>query len=513
MINYREILRLKSQGFSNSRVATSIGSSRNTVAAIWRLAQEKGIAWPLPDNVTNGVLKQRLYPEQQKTLTRKEPDFEYMFKELAKPGVNLTLLWAEYCEACAQEQLLPYQRTQFSEKYREFAKTQKATLRIKHKPGEAMEVDWAKNTIPVYDALNRKTLEGYLFIACLSCSLYCYAEAFPDMRSAEWLRGHIHAYEYYGGVTRILVPDNLKTGVIKHTPNELKLNRSYQEMAEYYGTAIVPARPRKPQDKPNVESSVGDVETWILAALRKQKFFSFEELNQAIRLKLEEYNSKPFQKRKGSRKDAFEMEEKSYLMPLPASPYEAAVWSAATIQPDYLIAVGNCKYSVPYEYIGKRVEVRVTEKTVEVFYKGMRIASHIRHLYEQGPVYQLEHMPEKHQKYLKYNAQSFQTWANDVGDATGVIIRGFLTRYQTPQQGYQSCASMMKLADQYSTNRLENACKKALVYTPGPDLKMIRTILKNGQDRVSLPKTKHQSNGKYGITRGRAYYAEGGDDE
>lgn len=198
-----------------------------------------------------------------------------------------------------------------------------------------MEVDWVGDTLKVYDAASGSDIPAYIFVAVLPSSLYGYAEVFPDKKSNHWIEAHIHAYSFFGGVTRILIPDNLKTGVIKNTRTELVLNRSYHEMAEHYGTAIIPARPVKPKDKPNAEGTVKVIETWIFAALRNRKFFTFDELNKAICEKLEEFNAKPFQKKKGSRLFAFIEEEKDFLMPLPASPYETAVWTTATIQLDF----------------------------------------------------------------------------------------------------------------------------------------------------------------------------------
>ena len=377
-----------------------------------------------------------------------------------------------------------------------------------------MEVDWIGDTLKVYDSANCCEIPAYIFVAVLPCSLYGYAEAFPDMKSNHWIEAHVHAYSFFGGVTRILVPDNLKTGVIKNTRTELILNRSYHEMAEHYGTAIIPARPVKPKDKPNAEGTVKVLETWILAALRNRKFFTFQELNKAIHEKLEEFNAKPFQKKKGSRLSAFLEEEKDFLMPLPDSPYETAVWSTATIQPDYLITVGNCKYSVPNEFIGKKVDIRAAENSIEDFYQGHRIASHVRKTYAPEPIYLPEHMPENHRKFLEYNTESFLEWGKSMGHATLLVVKHFLFMHKVEQQGYKSCASLMKLADRYGTDRLENACAKALSYTPSPSLKNISTILKNGQDKVVLTSdSAHVSTKeslKYGITRGASYY-KGGD--
>ena len=503
MTDYREIIRLHSLKFSNVAIANSLCCSRNTVSEVLKLAETYSLEWPIPETLTNRDIEHLFYPGRGNNEGRRLPDYEYVYNELAKPGVTLSLLWAEYCAKCEAEHTIPYQ-----------AASKKATLRIKRKPGETMEVDWVGDTLKVYDAASCSDIPAYIFVAVLPCSLYGYAEAFPDMKSNHWIEAHIHAYSFFGGVTRILVPDNLKTGVIKNTRTELILNRSYHEMAEHYGTAIIPARPVKPKDKPNAEGTVKVLETWIFAALRNRKFFTFDELNKAIHEKLEEFNAKPFQKKKGSRLSAFIEEEKDFLMPLPASPYETAVWSTATIQPDYLIKIGDCKYSVPYEFIGKKVDIRATENSIEVFYHNNRIASHVRRPYSPEPIYVPEHMPENHRKFLEYNTDSFLDWGKNVGCSTLIVVKHFLYMHKVEQQGYKSCASLMKLADRYGTERLENACVKALSYTPSPSLKNISTILKNGQDKVTVEKAAssafNKESSKYGITRGASYY-EGGD--
>ena len=514
MIDYREIIRLKSLKFSNVAIANSLCCSRNTVSEVLKLAESHSLEWPIPETLTNKDIEQLFYPGRGTNEGRRLPDYEYIYNELAKPGITLSLLWAEYCAKCEAEHTIPYQHTQFNEKYHAYAASKKATLRIKRKPGETMEVDWIGDTLKVYDSANCCEIPAYIFVAVLPCSLYGYAEAFPDMKSNHWIEAHVHAYSFFGRVTRILVPDNLKTGVIKNTRTELILNRSYHEMAEHYGTAIIPARPVKPKDKPNAEGTVKVLETWILAALRSRKFFTFQELNKAIHKKLEEFNAKPFQKKKGSRLSAFLEEERDFLMPLPTSPYETAVWSTATIQPDYLITFGNCKYSVPYEFIGKKVDIRAAENNIEVFYHGDRIASHVRKMYAPEPIYLPEHMPENHRKFLEYNTESFLDWGKSMGHSTHLVIKYFLFMHKIEQQGYKSCASLMKLADRYGTDRLENACAKALSYTPSPSLKNISTILKNGQDKVVLTsesaRVSNKESLKYGITRGASYY-KGGD--
>ncbi|MDE6280263.1 MAG: IS21 family transposase, partial [Oscillospiraceae bacterium] len=326
MTDYREILRLCSLNYSQRSIAQTAGCSRNTVEKVLRTAREKGVQWPLEDDVTNRELEELLFPEKYRNASMyTEPDYLYIHRELAKPGVTMALLWEEYCRKCHEAGKTPYMSTQFGDKYRRWARVTKATMRIQHKPGDAIQVDWAGDTLPVYDPVTGEPSPAYLFVAVLPCSCYTYAEACEDMKTENWLSCHVHAFQYFGGVTRLLIPDNCKTATTANTRYETVLNRSYQELAEYYGTAVVPARVRKPQDKSTAEASVRFAETWIIAALRDRKFFSIREVNEAIAEKLEELNSRPFQRMVGTRRSAYLEEEKQYMLPLPAVPFEAAV--------------------------------------------------------------------------------------------------------------------------------------------------------------------------------------------
>jgi transposase len=395
--------------------------SRNTLAEIYELSDVKGVTWDTHLTFSNHEILRLLYPEKENPNLRKVPDYNLIHKELARSGVTLTLLWSEYCEKSQAEGLIPYQYTQFCDYYRYYIKKTKATMRIKRKPGELLEVDWAGTTLFITDNITGELIPAYIFVATLSCSQYSYAEAFSSMKTEEWINAHIHAYQFFQGVTRILVPDNLKTGVLKHTKSEVILNKAYQEMAEYYGTAIIPARPYSPKDKPNAEGSVGIISTWIIASLRNERFFSFSELNKSIKSKLTDFNQKPFQKKIGCRLSAFEEEEKSFLMPLPANHYELSSWATATIQMDYLINVDKCQYSVPYEYIGHSVDIRFTYKTIEVFYKNIRIASHLRRFNAKSPIVLPEHMPENHKRYLSWNRETFLEWAKSAGKSESAL--------------------------------------------------------------------------------------------
>jgi len=327
-----------------------------------------------------------------------------------------------------------------------------------------------------------------------------------------WITAHIHAFQYFGGVTRILVIDNLKTGVDRVLWSAPTINRTYNEMAEHYGTAVIPTRVKHPKDKSNVEGTVGIITTWIIASLRNQQFFSLRELNNAILIKLEEFNQKPFQKKPGSRQRAFLEEEKALLLPLPASAYELATWQKATVQYDYLIHVDKNKYSVPYEYIKHEVDIRVTSKIIEVFYHNHRIASHVR-MYGEGndPAILPEHMPDNHKQYLAWNGERLMDWARTIGPNTEAVIQAILASHKVEQQGYRSCMSLMKLVDKYSVNRVESACEKALSYTPCPNLKSIQTILRTGQDKLTkgtnrTSTLKENTSEKFGFTRGADYF-------
>lgn len=511
MINYREILRLHSLHYSQRSIEASVGSSHQTVKSVLEAATRLGVSWPLEDDVTNDELEKLLFPDKKSTAKHYvEPDYEYIHRELSKKGVTLTLLWEEYCEKCYTNGETPYMSTQFCDKYRRWAKVTKATMRITHKPGDAMQVDWAGETIPYYDPVTGEQYKAYLFVAVLPCSCYIYVEACTDMKQENWLLCHVHAYEYFGGVTRLLIPDNLKTGVKVNTRYETRLNESYRELAEYYGTAIVPARVRKPQDKSIVEKSVGFSTTWIAAALREQKFFSFTEVRKAVEERLEVVNTRPFTNRPGNRKDAYLSEEKEFMLPLPKHPYEVAVWKQQTVGNDYLISDGINKYSVPFYLIGEQIQIRLTKNTVEIFFKGSRVASHKRlEKFSSQPIIKAEHMPVNHREYLNYNSEEFSKWAEETGKSTSEVVKYFLSSGIAPEQGYKACVSLTKLCKRYGSKNLENACERMLTFSSSPSVRTITTILKNSKQQTNSEKAIDNSN-KYGITRGAEYWKKGG---
>ena len=303
---------------------------------------------------------------------------------------------------------------------------------------------------------------------------------------------------------------NLKTGVITNSRYDLLLNKSYQDLAEYYDTAIVPCRVEAPNDKSHAESSVSFAETWILAKLRNRKFFSFEEARAAVREALEELNDRDIKGRKGwTRRRAFLEEEAPFLKPLPKVPYEPAVWlPEQTVGHDYLVSDGTNKYSVPFDLIGKKVSIKTTRKLVEIYFHGDRMAVHARKdMPQRDPIVKTEHMPAEHQAYLKYTEEDFTAWGKEIGPATELTVESFLHRGREPEQGYKFCASLQNLAKRYTNIRLEAACEKLLGCTSKPDIRTLSSILRNGQDKIRSPKKeqpkKHLSTGH---THGADYY-------
>lgn len=507
MTDYREVLRLQSLGLNNSQIAASAGIARQTVITAVQRAAVLGLNWQSAESLSDRALAKMLFPPASGKSSYKMPDFEWIHREMSKPNVTLQLLWFEYSDKCRETGEVPYQLTQFKKYYREYALKNKATMHITRKPSEIMEVDWAGQTANIVDTDTGEIMEAYIFVASLPYSGYSYVEAFLDRQQVSWIAAHVNAYDYFGGVARILVPDNLKTGVIKRTKAEIILNRSYQEMAEHYGCAVIPTRVKSPKDKATVEGIVGIVSTYIFAAIRNQKFFSLKELNEVIRKRLHAFNHKPFQKKDGSRATMF-ADERVQLLPLPKTPFEQSSWKIATVAFNYHIEVDERYYSVPFEYIKRKVDVRITRNTVEVFFDGSRICSHIRKHGKRGQYETQEaHMPPNHKKYIEWNGERFKRWAAKIGENTVAVIETILTTHKVEQQGYRACMALLKLSEQYSPERLEAACAKALFYTPRPSYKAIQTILKSGKDKPDEPAPASSS--EHGFTRGADYYGRG----
>lgn len=516
MVDYREILRLQSLNYNRTQIADAVHSSRHTIREVERLAEDRGISWPFEEELSNQQLYELFYPERlEKAQVYLEPDCAYIHAELAKKGVNLTLLHKEYKVRCSLAGRVPYQYTQFCDIYRAWVRKSKATMRIHHKPGDAMEVDWAGGTLPITDPVTGKADPAYLFVAVLPCSCYAYAELCSDRKSENWLLCHVHAYEYFDGVPRLLIPDNLKTGVTKNTRFDTVINRSYTELADHYGTAIVPARVNAPRDKSHAEGTVSYASTWILAALRNDTFFSLADAREAVAEKLELLNGSPFKQREGNRREAYLLEEKEFMQPLPVNPYEPSVWSEQTVLLDYTVTDGLNKYSVPYDLIGEAVSVRVTRDAVEVFFHDNRVAVHPRERKRRrDPITVTSHMPENHRQYLTYTKDDFKSWASGIGPNTEKVVHFFLNSGRAPEQGFKYCVSLKKYADRYRKERIEEACRQILTFSGEPSIRAISVLLKSPvtSEKAGASSPARAIRRSRGITRGADQFRKGGDE-
>lgn len=515
MTKYREILRLKSLGFSERNIAHSCGVSRNTVAKVVKRAVEMNLSWPLDHDMTDSALEEMLFPKVKSATNRRMPDYDYIRRELLRNGVNKKLLWVEYCEECRMNSEEPLMYSQFCYYIQKDEEKRRATMHIPRKPGEQIEVDWAGDPAQLIDPDTGEITEAWIFVGVLTYSQYTFVKAYLNQKTDNWIKAHIQMFEFFGGVTPMLIPDNCSTAV-NHSKSDwytTALNTTYHELAEHYNIAIIPARVRKPKDKPNAEGSVGKISTWITAALRNEQFFSLAELNAAIREKLDAYNARKFQKKDDSRLSLFLGEEKPLLAPLPATPFELAEWKQATVQFNYHITVDKMYYSVPYQYIKDKVDVRITETTIEIFYHHNRIASH-RRLHGRSGQYStvMEHMPPDHQKYLEWNGDRFRRWADSIGTNTRKVVDAILTSGRVEQQTYRSCMGLLKLAEKHSPAKLEEACNRALLYSRTPSYKSIKNLLAAMKEDSQYVSQNTESSSSethaqtHGITRGARYY-------
>lgn len=501
--DYREMIRLQDAGHLRRKIAELTGCAESTVYRVLDHAEAQNLTWHDAKTMTNEQIREVIYPSGGRDEKFAMPDYALVARELHKQGVTRSLLWKEYCENCDKEGLIPYGFTQFCKYFREYSAKRKVTMHLEHKPGEEVQVDWAGQSLPLHDPLTGKDTKTYLFVACLPFSGFMYAEAFRDMKETSWIAAHVHMFEAFGGVTRLLVPDNLKTGIDRNTRDELVVNRDYKQFAEYYGTAVLPARPRAPRDKAAAENAVGIATTWIVAALRNETYETLSALNLAIMDCLERINDKPFQKREGNRSSVFENEEKPCLLPLPEEPYDPGVWKITKVAPNYCVTIEGNHYSVPYEYAGQKVDVRVKRDTIEVFYESVLIASHRKQI---GACHQYtileKHMPVSHRHYLQWDAERFEDWASGLGEATRIVVGRFLAAGPVERVGLKACTSLKKLADLAGDAHLEEACKLALECSLEPSIKQIRELVKT----CAKPVDKPTADTSVGFVRGSDYY-------
>ena len=485
MRKIREVFRLKFDcDISNRQIAKSCNIGRSTIAEYLFRFQQAALSWPLPQDIDDNQLEQLLYPQLPALPAHERPlpDWSYLHQQLRQKSVTLMLLWQEYKEIHPQG----YQYSQFCHRYRQWAAKIDPVMRQEHRAGEKLFVDYAGQTIPVYDLHSNQMREAQIFVAVLGASNYTYAEATWTQSLPDWIASHGRAFAFFGGVPKLVVPDNLKSAVSKASFYDPEINPTYLDLVNHYGTVVIPARVRRPKDKAKVETGVQIVERWILARLRNRQFFSLRQLNQAIAELLADLNNKPFQKLPGSRKSAFESLDRPALNPLPSQPYQFAEWKKATVNVDYHIEVHRHYYSVPHALIKKKIDVRITNNTIECFYKSKRVASHIRSHHKGRHSTVKEHMPKSHQKWAEWTPQRFVRWAAKIGPHTQSLIENVLNSRAHPQQGFRSCLGILRLAKGYGNDRLEAACRRA-VAIGGTSYRSVESILKHNLDQKPLP--------------------------
>lgn len=479
-----DILRLHhAEGLSNRAIAKSVGISAGTVSYYLSRARVAGISWPLVPDLNEEGLYELLFPTavDTKQSQRPLPDMTWIYKELKRKGVTLLLLWYDY----RSQHPNGYSYSQFCEHYRRFTGALKPSMRLTHHAGEKLFVDYSGLTIAWIDKDTGAVQDAEVFVAVLGASNYTYVESAPSQSLRHWISAHVRAFEFFGGSSACLVPDNLLAGVTKAHLYDPDTNATYQEMANHYSTAVIPARVRAPKDKAKVEVGVQGIQRWILAPLRDHTFFSIAEINAAIAPLLKAYNEKSFQQLPGSRHSQFMEIDKPALKPLPAERYQFAQWKKAKAGIDYHISIEKHHYSIPWRHLGEVIDVRISDRTIECFFKGTRIALHQR-AFKPGHTTTHEHMPKAHQDYVQWTPERLHAWALKIGINTARLIDEVIGLYKVPQQGYRSCLGILRLSKQYGEERLEHAAIRAL-HIGAIRYKNVESILKNGLDKQPLP--------------------------
>jgi len=511
MRKIREVLRLsKVLGLSQRQVARSVRLGQSTVWDHLVRFRVSGLSWEQVEALDDEALEQRLFPSEQVSTERRRsvPDWSQIHQELKHKGVTLSLLWQEYRELDPDG----YGYSRFCDLYRAWKTKLDVSLRQDYVGGEKLFVDYAGETVAVVEARSGEQRSAQIFVAVLGASNYTYAEATWSQDLRDWISSHVHAFEAIEGVVELVVPDNLKTGVTKPNWYEPDVNQTYTEMAEHYGVAVLPTRVRRPRDKAKVESGVLQVERWILARLRHQRFFSLRELNASIRALLVELNARPLKVLGVSRRQLYERLDRPALRPLPENRYEFGEWKKVRVAPDYHVELFGHYYSVPYQLVREPLDLRFTDRTVEVFRRGKRVAGHRRSRTRGRHTTLREHMPKAHQAYLDWTPTRLVRWAQKTGPATARLVEEILQTRPHPQQGFRSCLGVMRLGKSYGDERLEAACRRSLKLQ-SYSYQSVKSILKNGLDQQPLAESDTQSAViEHDNVRGAEYY-RGSDSE
>jgi transposase len=460
-----------------------VGVAPSTVRATLARFAATGLGWPLPEGVTEDRLAADLFRNTGSKRGHRrlaEPDWALIQRELKRKHVTLSILWEEY----AAQNPDGYRYSRFCDLYRAWEAKLPVVMRQTHLAGDKLFVDYAGDTVPVIvDRLTGEFRPAQIFVAVLGASSFVYAEASWTQTLPDWIDAHVRAFAAIGGVPRLLVPDNTKAAVIRACFYDPQINRSYAEMAAHYDTAVLPARPRKPRDKPKVEVAVLIVERWLLGRLRHRRFHGLGELNAAIGEMLVQLNEhRPLRRLGVTRRQLLEEVDRPALKPLPVEPYVFAEWRLRRVGLDYHVDVESHFYSVPHRFARQQVEARLTGRTVEIFLKGERIASHVRNSGNHKHTTVPEHMPSSHRRFADWTLERIRRDALAVGPATAALCDLILEQRPHPEQGFRSCIGILRLVKPFDRQRVEAACGRAVeigALTYGS----VKSILDNNLDR------------------------------
>jgi len=499
MRQIKDVLRLTLELHHSQRhIAASLGLSKGVVAKYIKLASDAGLHWPQIEVMSETELQHRLLGTVARATGFVTPDFARMHQELHRKGMTLMLLWQEHSERHPDATIHSY--SQFCENYRRYAKTLKRSMRQVHRAGEKLFIDYAGPTVALIDG-NR----AHIFVAALGASGYTFAYATPRETMADWLGATAQALRFYGGCTELIVPDNPKALIANPDRYEPRANDTVLQFARHYNTSVLPARPRRPQDKAKAESAVQVVERWILMRLRHHRFETVDEVNDAIAPLLQQLNNKPFQKLPGSRASVFAQIDAPALRALPMQVWELAEFKTVKAHIDSHVQFDEHYYSVPHPLIGQQMEVRATQRCVEVLHRGQRVASHARSAHKGKFTTVPEHLPEGYRAHLQWSPERLIHWGQDIGVATGSLVRRMLEARQHPEHGYRACLALLSLAKRYSKPRLEAACLIALELGT-TKASHVREILANGRDLVKPGTTLPWVSPAHANVRGAGYY-------
>lgn len=498
----KEILRLHyEQGFSNRAIARACNISPTTVNEY--LNKVAALDFSTVSAMDDESLGRILYPEKiQKSSSRQMPDMAYLHRELKRKGVTLQLLWEEYKASYPEG----YNRSQFYYWYREWSRCLNPVMRMNHKAGEKMFVDFSGDKPHYIDPGTGEIIDAELFIAVLGASSYTFAKAVRSQRMEDWIRCHIDAFEYLGGCPEVIVPDNCKVGVKTACFYDPQINVVYLDLADHYGVGVLPTRPYKARDKAKVENGVLNAQRRILAAIRNMRFFSLSELNEGIKEALERLNKRPMRGLNKSRYELFIQTDKPALNPLPKERFKIFSFKFARVNIDYHVEVEKSYYSAPYKLLHKKVEVRYNNHTVQIYHNGKRVASHLRTFVRGEYITDDAHRPPAHLKYLEWTPERIRHWGKSIGENTECLMERIMSSRRHVEHGYRACLGILRLSRKYSSQRLEDACKRAL-FIGGISYRSVKSILENNLDKEDI----HEDNSSskciiHENIRGGGYY-------